>query len=102
MVIMNLEKWNSLPTDLQQIIESLAAETELLCFNDTMAGDKRVQERISGMEGHTVIEPTEAELALWKERAMPLHQEWIDKMEAKGLPGQAVYDKVTEVIARYK
>lgn len=100
--IMNLDKWNSLPADLQQILEGSFAEVEQTIINTTLAGDRDVHARIAATEGHTVIEPTEAELALWKERAMPLHQEWIDKMEAKGLPGQAVYDKVIEVIGRYK
>jgi len=101
-VIMNLEKWNSLPPDIQQILEGTFAEAEQMVFNSTIGGDRHFHDVIAGMEEHVLIEPTADELALWKERAMPLHQEWIDKVEAKGLPGRAVYDKVMEVIARYK
>jgi len=100
--IMNMDTWNSLPSDIQQIIEGTVAEIEQEQFNDGLAGNKEVRDRLAASPDHTIIEPTEDELALWRTKAMPYHQAWIDKMEAEGLPGQAAYDKLIEIINRYK
>jgi hypothetical protein len=39
---------------------------------------------------------------LWQEAAKPTHENWIKKMESKGLPGQKVYDETKRLQQKYK
>ena len=32
----------------------------------------------------------------------PLNQEWIDELEAKGVPAQEIYDEIMRLIEEYK
>ena len=95
--IMNLAKWNSLPPDIQKIIDDLSPW-----------GAKRFCEvgeelEAKGIEScrelrHTFIEPTPEEIKLWLAGAKPGHEKWIAGMEAKGLPGRLVYDTARRLI----
>jgi len=100
-VIMNKDKWNSLPPDIQEIITGTLEETEKFDSDSIISFEQEVYNQLVAAEDHTVVEPTPDEVALWIEKAPPAHQKWIDDMAAKGLPGQAIYDKLIEVIKRY-
>jgi TRAP-type C4-dicarboxylate transport system substrate-binding protein len=99
---MNMDKWNKLPADIQKIIEGTLEPWEKKFHADALAEDKAVREKLLASPDHKVIDPTPAELALWTAKARPSHKVWIKQMRAKGLPAQAAYDKLMEIIASYK
>ena len=52
-------------------------------------------------EGIEIIYLSEEEEARWQELAKPMWEERITKLEAKGLPAQAVFDRYMELLEKY-
>ena len=51
--------------------------------------------------GVEVVTLPDAEMAKWRVAVAGLYQKWIADMNAKGLPGQKVYDDALEALANY-
>ena len=68
----------------------IKSSTEVRQYVETMPGDK------------VVIDLSEEEMAAFIKFAAPTHAEYVAKLEAKGLPGQAVYDEMLRAIEKYK
>jgi TRAP-type C4-dicarboxylate transport system substrate-binding protein len=92
MIVMNKDRWESLPGDVKDLIESTmglkmssaigkAFDAAEIPFKDR-ALKKGVKE--------IVLEPSE--LAKMKESTLPLRAEWVKDMEAKGFPAQQILD----------
>lgn len=100
-VVMNLDSWNALPEDVQQVMDDLIEE------QSEWTGvymDNHVQESIEwSQQTHQVeiIEIPEAEKAQWDERLAPLTDNWIQEMSAKGFPAQAIVDDIKAFIEKY-
>lgn len=98
--LINLKKWNSIPPDLQKVFEEVAPwfEQETLKANDMVQNGviQHIKE-----SGQSFIEPSPEEIRLWKDALKPLQEKWIKDMEAKGLPGKAIFDETTKLIAEY-
>ena len=99
---MNRNKFNSLPADLQKVIDdSIPWAREAL----QKEMDKQVEVGIDfakGLgKGHQFYDPTPEELAQWIDPIKPLLQKWAASVDAKGLPGSALYDFVRERVKAY-
>jgi TRAP-type transport system periplasmic protein len=98
-VVMNEKKYNSLPADVKKVLDAnsglaLSRETGRINEAETvLARDKCLAE---GMEE---INLSEAETKKFVETTMPLRQDWIKEMTAKGLPGQQVYDTAIKFLS---
>jgi TRAP-type C4-dicarboxylate transport system substrate-binding protein len=53
-------------------------------------------------KGDNFITLTPEETAAWRKAGLAVHQEWIKKIEKKGLPGQKVYDAAARLVDKYK
>ncbi|MFC1533038.1 TRAP transporter substrate-binding protein DctP, partial [Thermodesulfobacteriota bacterium] len=99
--IMNLNKWNSLPSDVQKVIDGLSPwGAKRFCETaETLEamGIKKAKEL-----GHTFTVPNAKEMKLWFEGAKPGHEKWIKRMESKGLPGNLVYKTAKQLIEQYR
>jgi TRAP-type C4-dicarboxylate transport system substrate-binding protein len=97
--LMNLDTWNSLPPDIQKIIEDEATN-----LGDYQLG-MDIQEEQSKIDKAkstgTVTYITAEQLQAWKDLAKPIQDAWIADTASKGLPGQAIYDKIQQLIAKY-
>ena len=98
MVVMNKRKWDSLPEDIQKIIDettgmAMSAEAGRV-YDQTNEPMKRLCEK-KGMQSLEL--PIEEENKLEK-LTLPLRDKWVKDMEAKGLPGQAVLDAAIKFI----
>jgi TRAP-type C4-dicarboxylate transport system substrate-binding protein len=91
-MIMNLAKWNSLPPDIQKIIDGLSPWASDLAWTEFVQSDART-ERKWRESGHTVIDPTREELRLWLELGLPQAEKWIKKVEASGKQPRAIFDE---------
>jgi TRAP-type C4-dicarboxylate transport system substrate-binding protein len=99
--IMNRKKFESLPAGAQKVIE-----------DSVMWASKRVtaiemdnipkQLEICRKAGNEIIALTRSEMMKWYVTIRPLHQQWIRKMEAMGLPGKKVYDEAKRLAEKYK
>jgi len=99
--VMNLEKWNSLPAEVQQAFDQT---NEKWAEKAGQIWDSHMQEgfdygvKENGME---VIELSADETAKWKALLAPLHDKYLEDMKAKGLPGKEVLDWVLEAGEKY-
>lgn len=100
MTIMNLKTWNSLPPDIQKIIEGVNADAVEWVI-DTYNIEDGVTAKLLEKEGIPVYTLPPAELARWKKRTKPLWGEWVADMKARGLPGQKVMDDFVEILKKY-
>jgi TRAP-type C4-dicarboxylate transport system substrate-binding protein len=98
-VIMSQKTWDSLPTDIQLIMEQLNVKAKYQ-FLEHVYGewpDVPGQLRDVGMDVYT-LSPEES--ARWKTALEPVYDGWLADMEAKGLPGQEALETARQVVAR--
>jgi TRAP-type C4-dicarboxylate transport system substrate-binding protein len=100
--IMNQKKFNSLPTDVQKLLEESGqvwreqqAKFDAGCIQGAINFCKE--------KNHTFINLTPKEIKDWYNLVKePIHQKWIDEAEAKGLPGNKIYKYTLKLIKKYK
>jgi TRAP-type C4-dicarboxylate transport system substrate-binding protein len=99
--IMNRNKFNSLPPDIQKIFldnrEFGSQEWLRMGLEETKVGREAAMKR-----GHTFITLTPEEKKLWSDALSPLREEWVKQQEARGLPGRAFMDEMLRLIKQYK
>jgi len=101
-VTMNLDKWNSLPADVQEAIEAVNER----CFEEVAMGlwDKQNESALKWAieeTGQEVITLPEEEAARWISLVKPIQDEFVAKMEEKGLQGQEILNTVKELADKY-
>lgn len=98
-VSMNLDKWNSLPADLQQVILNESGEN----WHKEIGGIWTESEHggLAALEaaGNEHILLNEQELAAFRKRLAPVIDRWLAEMKGKGIDGQRLLDKARELIA---
>jgi TRAP-type C4-dicarboxylate transport system substrate-binding protein len=103
---MNLDKWNSLPPDIQKTIMSFSGipgaefAGDALC--DTAAVDTVYA--MAKQAGKTIEEvPLDpGEFDKWVKIIQPMYDKWVADMAAKGLPAQKLLDAARALVAKYK
>jgi len=89
-VVMNMEKWNSLPKDVQAVMDGLGTEQAWWTGNYM---DKHVDKSVEWSKKNHNIEITKLtrkELANWNKLVRPLIKNWMKQAKAKGLPASAI------------
>ncbi|MFC1820128.1 TRAP transporter substrate-binding protein [Thermodesulfobacteriota bacterium] len=99
-VVMNIDKWNSLPKDVQRTIEQLNKEW-VGKYGD--AWEKSDQEGLEFTRslGNEVIPLSDAENARWAKAVAPVVDAYIKDVTGKGLPGQDYVDFIRAKIKEY-
>lgn len=85
MVTMNKRKWDSLPKDIQAIIDQMSVEYIEKTGRVWDDIDKKGKELII-KRGNKIIPLSAPEQARWAERAKPVIEEYVKDMKAKNLP----------------
>jgi len=100
-VIMNKNKWNSLPKQDQDIITRITEEMmpDKLC--GAVTGEMNEGIKISKERGHEIIDLSPEEFAKWRATGKPVWDKWAKQMEAKGLPGQKILDETIKLVDKY-
>jgi TRAP-type C4-dicarboxylate transport system substrate-binding protein len=90
-VVMNKDKWNSLPADAQKAIEQINVEW---AAKHGDAWDTSDLEGISFFlsQGNQIIGLDQKEAERWKAAVAPIIEEYVKKATADGLPGQRIVD----------
>ncbi len=99
---MNLNKWNSLPADIQATITNIDAAYKDIHSN---AGDAErnwgLNKYKTGEGGKQFIPISDLEMGMWRNTIRPLWDKWVADMNAKGFPGQAMLDEATRLAMKY-
>lgn len=92
-VVMNNDKWNSLPADLQEILTDVSREW---VTKHGEAWDEADREGLAFIKelNRRHIQLSDGEEALWQEKVKPILDEYVEGTTSQGLPG----DKVLELI----
>jgi TRAP-type transport system periplasmic protein len=106
LVIMNLEKWNSLPLDIQKAIMSVSGIPGAEFAGDTGWGSEVKDELMAAVEkaGRKLekVDLPAGEYDKWKEIAgKPVWDKWVADMKAKGRDGQKVLDATLNLLKKY-
>lgn len=101
-LFMNKDTYDSLPEDLQKVIDDntgleLARQGGILWDAD----EEETRERAikAGVE---VVELDEEELARWKEATRPVLEAWLERMDARGLPGQQMLEDAQRLLEKHQ
>jgi TRAP-type C4-dicarboxylate transport system substrate-binding protein len=89
-VVMNMEKWKSLPKDVQEVMDGLGTEQAWWTGNYM---DQHVIKSIAwSKKNHNIeiITLTQKELDRWDRMVKPLIDKWTDEAKAKGLPARTI------------
>jgi TRAP-type C4-dicarboxylate transport system substrate-binding protein len=95
-LIMNKDKFDSLSPDLQAIFDETSEWAK--DFSDQQF-HTLFQECLQAMEGAgmEMVYLSDEELAVMDSRTMTVYDQYVDSLEAKGLPGRAFFDKWVEL-----
>ncbi len=101
-VVMNKDKWNSLPEDIKKVMEELAVEQARWTGNYM---DSHVDEAVAwSKKTHKVefIELDEKSIVKWKSVLSPIVNKWIKKAEEKGLDGKGIVNAIYGMIGEHR
>lgn len=99
-LMMNKDKWASIPPEQQKIIEQVNEEWIVRHGAQWDQIDKEGKE-FSLKRGNEVIELSAEENARWAKAAEPLFQEYINKTKEKNLPGDEVYQFAQDFLKKH-
>lgn len=100
-VVMNKDKWNSLPEDIKKVVEELAVEQAQWTGNYM---DSHVDEAVAwSKKTHKVefIELDEKSIVKWNSVLSPIINQWIKKAEEKGLDGKGIVSDLYDMIGKH-
>jgi TRAP-type C4-dicarboxylate transport system substrate-binding protein len=98
MVVMNKRKWNSLPDDIKKVIDETTGMAMSLEAGKTYDQTNQPMKGLCLKKGMQAIQLPAAEKKKLEALTIPLRDEWIKEMDAKGLPGKAVLDAALQFI----
>lgn len=93
---MRLETWKGLPPEVQKVFDDLTPSMSRLCGHTLTNEGLWVMEELH-KRGDKFYTPPPEEAAKWKQAVLPMYKAWIDKLNAKGMKGQAISERVTEI-----
>jgi TRAP-type transport system periplasmic protein len=100
-VIMNLQKWNSLPPDVQKVFEDLAPSISALS-GVTLEEYSQTIENEEKKLGEEIYYVPKAEKAKWIKAVQPIEEEWRDMVKKKGLKPDTILNKLTQATDKYE
>lgn len=100
MVVMNKRKWDSLPDDVKKVIDEttgMAMSKECGRVYDEV---RPIMKSLCLKKGMQVVEGglPAADMKRLQDLTIPLRNEWVEDMNAKGLPGKAVLDAAVQFL----
>jgi TRAP-type C4-dicarboxylate transport system substrate-binding protein len=98
---MNKDVWNSLPPDVQQVIDGLGREMAL--WTGTYL-DNHVKESLAWAEkeqGLQVISLPPEEKARWEAALQGVTGKYVQEVEARGLPGREFLNRLLALKEKY-
>ena len=101
----NMDKWTSLPKDLQDILLQVSDEyMDVYARNQIEFTRTARKELIAGIDGKKVVfhDLSEEERKRWAKAGESFTKAWLEKMEKKGIDGPAFLAKLEKVTAKWE
>lgn len=98
-LMMNLDKFNSLPPAIQKILLETGRDAEIAMVDELAPkAEKQITEAWK-KQGVVFTQLPESERALWASKVDDIPAEWAAEMEQKGLPGWKMMTRFQEIAA---
>jgi TRAP-type C4-dicarboxylate transport system substrate-binding protein len=100
-VVMNMDKWNSLPDDVKQVMDGLGKE-QAEWTGKYMDG--HVTESVEWSKktyNIEIINLSEEETARWNELLAPIPGKWVEDATAKGFPAKDILNDIHSLNEKY-
>ena len=98
---MNKDKYESLPADLQKVIDDNSGLEFSVFAATTQEASDGPARQLAVDRGNNIVTVSGADIDAWKTAAQPVYAEWIADMESKGIDGQALIDEARALITKY-
>ncbi|WP_147110505.1 TRAP transporter substrate-binding protein [Tateyamaria sp. syn59] len=99
---MNKDRYESLPADLQKVIDDNSGLEFSIFAGGTQADSDGPAREAAVANGNTIVTVSGDDLAAWQEAAQPIYDEWVADMESKGIDGQALIDEARALMDAYE
>ena len=101
--VMNLDKWNKLPPDIQKTINDMSETGYFAKMWDDMlwAVDESIRVEAASKYGGTIIELSPEETARWEKAVKGVADKLAKDLEAKGLPAYKILDEIYRLENEY-
>ena len=100
-VPMNRAKYDSLPPDLQKVIDKNSGRELSAFLGKTQAGNDAPGKEKMIAGGHTITVIGKGELDNWKKASDSIDDEWIADMNKRGFDGKALVQDAQALIKKY-
>lgn len=101
-ISMNQATWDSLPPDLQEVIDKNSGEEFAREVGQVWRASEEAGIKAAIDSGNELITLTEEEMAKFRTAMEPVVQRWIDEVSAKGIDGKALVDAARAAMAKHK
>lgn len=98
---MNLQTWNKLPKDIQEIIDGMQDWTVDMMDKAVLLQDQEARPKATKEFGIEFIELSQEQKELWDQRTRPVMSEYMKDLESKGLPGKKFMSRFLELDRKY-
>lgn len=98
---MNQDVYDSLPEDLQQVIDDNSGINFSVFAGGTQTDADIPTRNLAVERGNTIITVSEDDAQAWAEAAAPIYESWVADMNARGIDGQALIDEARALMAQY-
>ncbi|MGR3636445.1 MAG: TRAP transporter substrate-binding protein [Shimia sp.] len=99
---MNKAKWDSLPADLQAVMDSQSGLEFSVFAGKTMQDYDAPARKLAEDRGNNIVTVSEADAAEWAAVVDPIYAKWIADMDKRGIDGQAMIDEAEMLMEEYK
>ena len=100
-VVMNKNKWNSLPAGAQKTIQEINAQW-IEKTGEAWDSSDMIGYQYSLGRGHSIIGLDKKEAARWKKAVSPVIDQYIADMNAKGFNGKEIVDFTAATLQKYQ
>lgn len=98
---MNKDRYDSLPADLQKVIDDNSGLEFSVFAGETQAAADAPARQAAVDRGNQIITVSKADAAAWRAVAQPIYDNWVAEMQGKGIDGQALIDEATALMENY-
>lgn len=99
---MNKDRYESLPADLQKVIDENSGLEFSVFAGGTQADADGPSRQAAVDSGNNIVTVSGSDLDAWRAVSQPIFAEWVADMESKGIDGQALIDEARALMDAYE
>ena len=101
LLLMNKDRWDSLPTEVQQAMDSVSLRTASVEGGKVFYEDNANSRAIIEQTGATFITPTDEAIQEFEVAALEYAQNWVSEKSTDTFDAQDYYNKTIELVEKY-